>query len=129
MKILMTSINLSRRITTAIFAALALTCGAVSMAAETSDVPQELVKFGDLNLSSPQGATTLYNRIAAAANRVCKPFDIDSRDLSLRARLDACVHKAIANAVTKVDHPGLLAVYNAKNYRPRPIIIAAAQIR
>jgi len=129
MKILMTSSNLPRRITTAIFAALAFTCGAASIAADTSDVPQALVKFGDLNLSNPQGAITLYSRIAAAANTVCKPFDIDSRDLGSRARLDACVHKAIANAVTKVDHPGLFAVYNAKNHQPGPIIVAAIQTR
>jgi hypothetical protein len=62
MKALVTSSNLPRRITTAIFAALALTCGAVSIAADNSDVPQALVKFGDLNVSNPQGATTLYSR-------------------------------------------------------------------
>ena len=73
MKTLMTSSNLPRWITTAIFAALTLTCGAVSIAADNSDVPQTLVKFADLNLSNPQGAITLYSRIAAAANRVCKP--------------------------------------------------------
>ena len=129
MKILMTPSNLPRRITTAIFAAFALTCGAVSIAADTSDVPQALVKFGDLNLSNPKGATTLYSRIAAAANSVCKPFDIDSLDLGSRARLDACVQKAIANAVTKVDHPELFAAYNAKNHQHRPIILAAVQIR
>jgi UrcA family protein len=129
MKTLMTSSYLPRRIATAVFAALALTWGAASIAAETSDVPQVLVKFGDLNLSNPQGATTLYSRIAAAANTVCKPFDINSRDLGSRARLDACVHTAIANAVTKVDHPGLFAVYNAKNHQPRPIVVAAVQTR
>jgi UrcA family protein len=129
MKTLMTSSNLPRWITTAIFAALTLTCGAVSIAADNSDVPQAVVKFADLNLSNPQGAITLYSRIAAAANRVCKPFDIDSRDLGSRARLDSCVHKAIANAVTKVDHPELFAVYNAKNHQPRPIIVAAVQTR
>ena len=107
MKTLTTSSNLPRWITTAIFAALTLTCGAVSIAADNSDVPQALVKFADLNLSNLQGAITLYSRIAAAANRVCKPFDIDSRDLGSRARLDSCVHKAIANAVTKVDHAGI----------------------
>ena len=38
MKTLMTSSNLPRWITTAIFAALTLTCGAVSIAADNSDV-------------------------------------------------------------------------------------------
>jgi UrcA family protein len=129
MKTFLTSSNLPRRITTAIFVALALSCGAVSIAADASDVPQVLVKFGDLNLSNPQGATTLYSRIAAAANTVCKAFDINGRDLGSRARLDACVHTAIANAVTNVDHPELFAVYKAKNHQPRPIIVAAVQTR
>jgi UrcA family protein len=125
----MTSSKQPHRITTAIFAALALTCGAVCIAADNSDVPQALVKFGDLNLSNPQGATTLYSRIATAAKKVCKPFDIDGSNLGSRARLDACVHKAIADAVTKVDRPELFAVYKAKNHQPRPIIVAAVQTR
>jgi UrcA family protein len=129
MKTRMTTSNLPRRITTAIFVALAFTCGAVSIAADNSDVPQALVKFGDLNLSDPQGAITLYSRIAAAANTVCKPFDIDSRNLGSRARLDACVHKAIANAVTKVNQPELFAAYNAKNHQRGPVIVAAVRTR
>jgi UrcA family protein len=129
MKTQITSTNLPRLIKTAIFGALALSCGAVSMAADRSDVPQAVVKFGDLNLSNPQGAATLYGRIVAAAHEVCKSFDIDSRDLGDRARLDACVHKAIAGAVTKVGQPELFAIYNVKNHQPLPILIAAAETR
>src|SRR5580658_927749 len=72
MKTLITSTHLPRRITTAIFGALAFGCGTLSIAADLSDVPQAVVKFGDLNLSNPQGAVTLYSRIVAAANEVCK---------------------------------------------------------
>jgi hypothetical protein len=43
--------------------------------------------------------------------------------------VDACVHKAIADAVTKVDRAELFAVYSAKNHQARPIIVAAAQTR
>ena len=68
--------NLPRLITTAIFGALALSCDAASIAADNSDVPQTVVKFGDLNLSNPQGAATLYSRIVAAAHEVCRSFDI-----------------------------------------------------
>jgi UrcA family protein len=129
MKTLITSTNLPRRITTAIFGALAFGCGVVSIAADISDVPQAVVKFGDLNLSNPQGAVTLYSRIVAAANEVCKSFDVDSRDLGSRARLDACVHNATADAVTKVGQPGLFAIYAAKTHQPLPIIVAAAPTR
>jgi len=60
---------------------------------------------------------------------VCKPFDIDSRNLGSRTRMDACVHKAIAGAVTKVGRPELFAIYNAKNQKPVTIVVAAARTR
>jgi UrcA family protein len=126
MKTLITTTYLPRLIKTAIIGALALSWGAASLAAGDSEVPKVVVKFGDLNLSNPQGAAKLYGRIAAAGNAVCKPFDINSRALGSRARLDACVHKAIADAVTKVNQPELFAIYNAKNHQSRPILVAAA---
>ena len=129
MNTLTTASYLPRLIFTATLGALALSWGAASIAAVEGDVPQAVVKFGDLNLSSPQGAAKLYSRIAAAGSEVCKAFDIDGRDLGARARLNACVHKAIADAVTKVDRPELFAVYNAKNHQPRPVIVAAVQTR
>jgi UrcA family protein len=129
MKTLITFTNLPRLITATIFGALALGYGALSIAADNSDVPQAVVKFGDLNVSNPQGAATLYSRITVAAYEVCKSFDIGPRNLGSRARLDACVHKAIAGAVTKVGQPELFAIYSAKNHQARPIIVAAAQTR
>lgn len=117
------------KIRTAIFAALALGGSAMSIAADNSDVPHAVVKFGDLDLSSPQGAARLYSRIDAAAREVCKPLDFNVRDLGTRTQVDACVHKAIADAVTKVAQPQLLAIYNAKNHQSRPIVVATAQTR
>jgi UrcA family protein len=124
MKTLITATCLPRLFTTAIFSALALGSAAASVAAGDS-APQVVVKFGDLNLSNAQGAAELYNRIAAAGKEVCR--SLDSRDLATRARLDACVHKAIADAVTMVDRPELFAIYNAKTHQPRPIVLAAAK--
>jgi UrcA family protein len=122
--------NRPRLITATFFGALALSCGAVSIAADNSDVPQAVVKYGDLNVSNRQGAATLYSRIAVAAHEVCKSFDVDTnRDLGSRARLNACVHKAIAGAVTKVGQPELFAIYKAKNPQPRAIVLASAQAR
>jgi UrcA family protein len=130
MKALITSIKLPRLITTATFAVLALSCGAASIAAEPSDVPQIVVKFEDLNLSNPHGAAVLYSRIAAAAQGVCRGFgDIDSRDLGSQARLHACVHTAIGDAVSKVGQVELFAIYNARNRENLPIVVAVAQNR
>jgi hypothetical protein len=41
----------------------------------------------------------------------------------------ACEHKAIADAVAKVDQPALFIVYNAHNGQPKPIVLAATQSR
>jgi UrcA family protein len=125
MKTLITSAKLPRLVTTTIFGALAFGCGALSIAADLSDVPQDVVKFGDLNLSNRQGAATLYNRIVAAAHEVCKSFDTDMRDLPWHAQLDACIHKATADAVTKVGRPELFAVYNASHRQPLANTLAA----
>src|ERR1019366_9219136 len=59
MNTLITSTNLSGLISTAIFGVLTLSWGAMSIAADESDAPQAVVKFGDLNLSNPQGAAAL----------------------------------------------------------------------
>ena len=128
MKTSTTATYLPRLIKTSIVGALALTWGAASIAGE-SDVPQVVVKFGDLDLSNAQGAARLYSRIAAAGEELCKPFDVDSGNLGSRARFGACVQKTIADAVTKFNQPELFAIYNAKNHQPRPILVAAAKAR
>ena len=61
-----TSTQLRRLIATAILGALASGFAGVS-AADDSDVRSKTVKYGDLNLSNPQGAAALYGRIVQAA--------------------------------------------------------------
>lgn len=102
----------------------ALTCGlvAVCTAAET-DPPHTTVKYADLNLSTPEGAVALYARIQRAASRVCSP--LDGRDLTSKMQMDSCFHKAIADAVAKVNQPALFDAYNAQNARPTPIVLVA----
>jgi UrcA family protein len=121
MNTLLTSTNLSRLISTAILGAVALSWGTLSFAGNDSEVPQTVVKFGDLNLSNPQGATALYHRIWRAAGIVCRPLIEGS--LSSRNQAQTCVHKAIADAVTKINRAELFAVYNAQS-QPRPIVVA-----
>ena len=99
----------------AIFSALASSFSAVSAADASSKTINVNVKFADLNLSSPSGARVLYERIRAAAENACSYYWFQSDADQVR-----CVHDAIANAVTKVDRPALLAVYNAKNKRLLP---------
>jgi UrcA family protein len=116
-------------IATAIFSALASTFAAVCTAADSSDTRSETVKYADLNVSNPEGAAALYRRIAAAANNVCRSFELDSRYIGSQAGLNACVRKAIADAVTKVGRPELFTVYNSKNRQPLPVTVALAKSR
>lgn len=124
----MNSMNTSPRlralIATAIVSALASIVTTVSAAADSPNPPTVIVKYGDLSVSNPQGAATLYSRIVAAAYEVCKSFDMRSRDLTSQAGWTACVHKAITDAVTKVGQPELFAIYNARNRQPLPITLA-----
>ena len=103
----------------------AVTSGFATVAtAADADVRSVIVQYGDLNLSSPQGAAELYRRIVWAAHQVC---DIDDFDLAYRETARACTDKAIADAVTKVGHPELVAVYNEKTHRALPTTVAAAR--
>jgi UrcA family protein len=88
-----------------------------------TDPLQALVKYGDLNVSSTAGATVLYNRIRTAAEQVCRP--LDNRDFAFKRLKEACIHNAIADAVTKVNQPALFSVYSAKNGVSKPIMLVA----
>ncbi len=85
------------------------------------------MKYADLNVSSPAGAAALYARINAAANGVCRT--LDGRDLASKTHFNRCVHKAIADAVTRVDQPALYSIYDAKNSTQKPITLASGQNR
>lgn len=70
-------------------------------------VAVKTVKFADLNLQTPEGAKTLYNRIRAAAKQVC---DANDSDPILREAKPRCIDKAIDGAVRAVDAPYLTAL-------------------
>jgi UrcA family protein len=123
MNTMTTSKSLRGFIASAIVGVLATGVATVSTAAEGSEFLQTTVKYGDLNVSTSQGAAALYNRIRVAADGVCWP--LEHGDIWSKMNVAACVHKAIAGAVTSVDQPALTAVYNAKYGQPLPIMIAA----
>lgn len=127
MNTMTTSTSLRGFIASAIVGVLATGVASVSTAAEGTEALQTIVKYGDLNVSTSQGAAALYNRIRMAADGVCWP--LDHGDIASKAHVAACVHKAIAGAVTSVDQPALTAVYNAKYSQPLPVMIAAQSSR
>ena len=108
---------------TALFGAVASSFAILPAAADSFDAPQVTVKYWDLNVSNPRGAAALYARIKAAANNVCST--LDGPGLNAKAQRNACVGKAILDAVTKVNNSALTAVYNAKIGKEVPTRLAS----
>src|SRR3954471_18642310 len=70
-----------------------------------AEVPARVVSYQDLNLSTEAGAKVLYERIHGAARQVCG--DLEVRNLpAVRAR-EACVEKAVSDAVAAVNNQRL----------------------
>jgi UrcA family protein len=122
-----TSTQLPRILAATIFAALTCSIATVSFASDGTEPLQAKVKYGDLNVSSPSGAGTLYNRIRAAAENVCHPFN--NRDFASQKLLSACVHKAMSDTVNEINEPALFTIYNAKTGTSKPIMLASGQAR
>ena len=84
-----------------------------------------MVKFGDLNVSTSQGAAALYGRIHGAAVEVCSRMYIDEQ--AYKWHKSACLQKVIGDAVLKVNRPVLSAVFASKFGVSPPMVLAAAR--
>jgi UrcA family protein len=99
------------------FRIIAILCSAFAMGStattHATDLvgPDVTVHYRDLAIGTEQGASRLLKRIEWAASRVCARLDHGS--LPSRANMNACREKLSAAAVSKVNHPMLLAVYNS----------------
>jgi UrcA family protein len=80
-----------------------------AQAADDGAALSRVVKYGDLNLDSADGARALLGRIHSAANRVCAP--LESRSLDQQTRWQTCYNQAIASAVAHIDNVRLTAAY------------------
>jgi UrcA family protein len=90
---------------------LSLGCAAISANALASDSPAAAtvtypVGYSDLDISTTKGAKTLYLRIRYAAETLC-----ESAATWGNKEGEACVQKAVNDAVTRVDAP-LLSQYH-----------------
>jgi UrcA family protein len=98
--------------TLALLASPATTLGAPSAVGE---VATRVVRFKDLDLSTAEGAQTLYERIAAAARFVC-------RDASSREVRD-CRARAIDRAVRAVGRPFLSSIHRSAVYANEEVVL------
>ena len=95
------------------FTSVACLMGATQASADHAIPARSVtVKYRDLNLSTIEGATALYQRLKSAARLVC---DEPSTGLDEHRVYQACFRAAIADAVTKVNSPLLTAVYEGPN--------------
>jgi UrcA family protein len=77
----------------------------------TPDTRSVTVSFRDLDLSSPEGAKTLYRRIQSAAKQVC---GYRGADLIEQSFWNGCYRNAVSDAVVKVNSPLLTAVHTGR---------------
>ncbi len=95
-------------LTASALAAFAGAAGAADRPSSTGDAPSMTVRYADLDLQSPEGVSTLYRRLAAAANQVCPTRY--TRDLHAQQLSQQCQHAAIERAVRTIDSPMLARV-------------------
>jgi len=86
-------------------------------------VAQVRVTVADVNLSNPQGITTLYARLRRAADNVCGD-EPQNRELERHTAWSKCVRAALDGAVFQVHSIGL-AELHAKHVGSRsPLLVA-----
>jgi UrcA family protein len=95
--------------------ALASVVCLLGTAAALAADPRELrvkVDYSDLNLSTINGATTLYQRIEGAARFVCGE---PGRRFDEQRYWKSCYGTAVNHAVTEVNNPLLTSLYLKQN--------------
>ena len=102
--------NKTARIAMLLGCLLAGSLGVAQAATPANDVPTVVVSYSDLDLSTTDGANTLYKRISDAAHKVC-PFEDSVHPLEV-ALNNSCRSAAIARAVGKVNNAKLATVWN-----------------
>jgi len=112
--------------TTTILVAVVTALGPQLSFARPPDPPRVTVRFADLDLSRPEGAQTLYNRLRSAAGQVCEQVEGETGlSWNFKAYRN-CVEKATADAIAKVNRPTLTAYWQSKKGRRTLPAVAAA---
>lgn len=89
-------------------AALIAGAGLASAATPDTDVLTTTVRYSDLDLGTDSGMHTLYQRLHAAAARVCP--EPASRDLAAFSATQTCRTQAVARAAQSISASRLVEV-------------------
>ncbi|MBS0578399.1 MAG: UrcA family protein [Proteobacteria bacterium] len=99
----------------------ALACTVCSTPGWSATPASVTVKYGDLDLTSRAGASTLYHRIQGAARYVC---GVEGQSLVEVIRWRACVSDATGEAVERVNSPLLTALHTGQRPAPATAMLA-----
>jgi UrcA family protein len=103
---------------------LSLACAAAY--ADTQLQPASLVRYSDLNLQRPSDVAKLYERIAAAADRVCGPRSLTG-SYSKSAIYASCYDDAVAQAVARINQTPLTLYYEQRVQHAAPALAVASK--
>jgi len=82
-------------------------------AAEPIAPPSVAVSYSDLAFGSATGTASVYRKLKNAARKVCGLNPGVSLSLDRRVAAQACVEKALADVVLRIDRPMLTSVHAA----------------
>ena len=74
----------------------------------------QVVTYSDLNLTSPEGASTLVNRINSAAERTCSPAPVHGSSFADSADYQRCMRQATGHAVGGLDNRVVTYAYRRR---------------
>jgi UrcA family protein len=116
----------SAAFTLALALALALALVAAPAQAEAASVGRSVeVPYGDLDLTRPEGAAALYERLERAAARACRPAG--RSPIALHPHEMACRRDALERAVAAVDSGPLLRLHAERTGRAVAVAGLAAE--
>lgn len=82
------------------------------------------VRFADLDMNGAQGAAVLFRRLDNAARNVCRNQGLD-RSLEQKHAFEACVRRAVGQALAEIDAPALNALAATRGFAVAPVSIAS----
>jgi UrcA family protein len=106
---------------------LSLTTLDAQAAGPTDDAFSLTVQFGDLDLNREAGIAKLYLRIKGAARHVCYQQAEEQPDAT--QSYPACVKRAVATAVARIDRPMLSAYAAQLSGKPTETALASVSAR
>ena len=79
-----------------------------------AETTSQVVTYSDLNLTSPEGASTLVNRINSAAKRTCSPAPVHGASFADTTDYQRCMSQATGHAVGGLNNRAVTYAYKRR---------------